>query len=53
MAQVYDWSLGTGVSESDLADFDAMVSDQMGAIYNTFRACKRCHFCHLPRIILS
>jgi hypothetical protein len=27
MAQVYDWSLGTGVSESDLADFDAMVSD--------------------------
>ena len=27
MAQVYDWSLGTGVSESDLADLDAMVSD--------------------------
>jgi hypothetical protein len=27
MAQVYNWRLGTSVNESDLADFDAIVSD--------------------------
>jgi hypothetical protein len=27
MAQVYDWRLGTGVNESDLTGFEAIVSD--------------------------